>query len=144
MSIIVPFPPLEPIPPVTPSPQALMELQINRQNTHEFIMADPLWIVLSYAERGSDGEGGTLEEEPDDRDAQLFRLIPQTDVMPQVQTPDGVQLVPTYVLLGEWDAEMSRWDTFALGGVKFKIVSPIRPDYTSDNVYERKGDVARL
>lgn len=121
----------------------MSELEINRLNTKAFIDADPVSLVLSHREKEDTPTGGFKFGDPVLRDAQTFRLIPQSDIMPQVQTPDGTTLTPTYVLLGTHDAQMSRWDTFSLNGIDFVIVSPIRPDYTLENVYERKGDVAR-
>lgn len=119
------------------------ETGVNRRNTDAFIQADP--VTLTLMRRGSvpDGDGGTKNGASVPVVAQTFRLIPQSDVMPQVQTPDGAILTPTYVLLGRWDCDMERWDQFSIGPVNFIIVSPIRPDFRTEGVYERKADVAR-
>ena len=119
------------------------ELEVQRKNTARFIQADPVRLVLFAQNRIPLADGGFKKGPPTARNPQTFRLIPQSDVMPQVQTPDGVQLTPTYVLLGEHEAEMARWDRFSIGEVNFMIVGPIRPDYTLE-AYDRKGDVARL
>lgn len=121
------------------------ETQLLRTNTDWFIAADPVVLVLTPSGKVSDGAGGYTPAPGEPRAEQIFRLIPSTDSMPQIQTPDGVQLTPTYVLLGSYDAEMERWDTFSLNGVDFRIVSPIRPDHrTPEHFYEKKADVARL
>jgi hypothetical protein len=51
-------------------------------------------------------------------------------------------LTPIYVLLGSYNSAMQRWDRFVHEGIKYIIVSPIRPDGT-DMPYFKKGDVAR-
>lgn len=121
------------------------EVDLHRRNTKAFIDADPVTITLYKQERENTDAGGYKVLPPTPRDPQVFRLIPQGDIMPKVQTPDGTQLTPTYVLLGEHNCVMERWDTFELLGVKFQIVSPVRPDFRDPvNAYERKADVARL
>lgn len=121
-----------------------MELAINRSNTVAFISADPVNIVLRRYKFEPDGAGGKKKIPDVPSGPQVFRLIPQSDIMPQVQTPDGIVLTPSYVLLGTHDSVIRRWDEFTLEGVEFKVVSPVRPDYTVESVYERKADVARL
>lgn len=121
------------------------ETLINRANTEAFINADPVSIVLVPVNKNDDGEGGFKMEPGAPLEAQTLRLIPQSDVMPSVTTPDGIQLLPTYVLLGMHDATLPRWSLFSLGGVDFIITSPTRPDFrTIDNAYEAKVDVARV
>lgn len=123
----------------------MSELAYQRRNTKAFIDADPVSLTLLAQNRVSLPDGGYRVDPPTPRAPQIFRLIPQSDVMPVVQTPDGHQLTPTYVLLGEYDAIMERWDKFTFNNVEFQIVSPIRPDFRlSINAYERKADVARL
>lgn len=121
------------------------EIEAHRRNTKAFIDYDPISIILNERNKTPTADGGYKFGAPVPRAAQIFRLIPQSDVMPQVQTPDGHTLLPTYVLLGEHSAIMERWDTFELEGVKFIIVSPIRPDFKLPfSLYERKADVARF
>lgn len=123
----------------------MTELAIQRRNTVAFINADPVLLVLKYRPKVHLSDGGYRWGAEASREPQTFRIIPTSDIMPQVQTPDGVQLVPTYVILGFWDAIMFRWDKFTLEGVNYQIVSPIRPDFRSPGKsYERKADVARL
>jgi hypothetical protein len=117
------------------------ELAVYRANTKAFIDADPITAVLT-PQTETKGFSGTKMEAGAPRAPQTFRLIPQNDVTPEVMTPDGIQLTPTFVLLGMHDAAMDRWDTFSLGDRKFQIVSPIRPRHTVASRYESKGDVA--
>jgi hypothetical protein len=122
----------------------MSELLINRRNTIAFIEADPVLVTFVLRKKKTDGAGGFKwvdDTEASPRDPQVMRLIPQNDIMPVIQTVDGFQRQPSYVLLGRWDAVMNVWDYFTVNGQKFQIVSPIRPLHT-DNAYERKGDVA--
>lgn len=123
----------------------MSEVTINRKNTKFFINADPVSLALIPIEKEDDGGGGYRMKDLEPLPAQTFRLIPQSDVMPSVTTPDGVQLLPTYVLLGEHDAEMPRWAKFRINEVEFQITSPRRPDFReAEQAYEAKADVARL
>lgn len=122
----------------------IKEITYQRRNTKAFIDADPIQVTLTETPRTETADGGWRKGAPVARDLQTFRLIPQSDIMPQVQTPDGIALTPGYVLLGEHSCIMERWDTFELNGLKFMIVSPVRPDVRLYvNAYERKADVAR-
>jgi hypothetical protein len=121
------------------------ELKIHRKNTKSFIDTDAIVIRLLRESKIPTDDGGhkkNANEPP--LDPQTFRLIPITDQMPIIQTPDGFQRTPTYVLLGEHDCDMDIWDTFEIDGHTYQIVSPIRPVHSTASVYERKGDVALL
>lgn len=130
--------------PEEPGTPDAREIDYQRINTKIFIDSDPVDILLTHHIRSRSDEGGFTTTPAVAASSQIFRLIPQQDVMSSVQTPDGVTLTPTYVLLGEWNCDMRQWDTFEVNGVKFVIVSPIRPDSSLEEYwYERKGDVAR-
>lgn len=136
------------MPMIIPPPAELLELsrelEYQRKNTKAFIDADPIEVNLIERIRTATGAGGWKFTGEVPRNPQIMRLLPQSDIMGQVQTPDGIQLTPGYVLLGEHSALMQRWDVFELNTIKFMVVSPVRPDvrlYT--NAYERKADVAR-
>lgn len=120
------------------------ELLIQRKNTLKFINADPVSLVLTRESRIDTGDGGYKKGPPTEIAVQTFRLIPQTDPISQIQTPDGIQLITSFMLLGTHDCDMARWDEFTLNGVRMMIVGPVRPEYTVLNVYERKAEVARL
>lgn len=121
------------------------ELDFMRINTKAFIDADPISLQLKHRQKMRTDAGGYTSSYVNAVGTDIFRLIAQVDVMTEIQTPDGMQLIPTYVLLGTYDCDMRRWDKFTLNNVEFIIVSPVRPDFrTSDYWYERKADVARL
>lgn len=133
---------------VLPAPavdgSASREVRINRRVTEQFIKADPVVLELQgHTLVKKAGGGRKLEPNEGKKSAQMFRLIPQTDVQPSVQTPDGIQLTPTFVLLGRFDADLNRWDTFELNGHSYQVVSTVRPEHSIMNRYEVKADVAR-
>lgn len=120
------------------------ELTIHRRNTIAFIDADPVLVSFELRKKQDDGAGGfkwVPDTEVEPIDPQVMRLIPLTDAMPIIQTADGFQRTPGYVLLGRHDCVMEQWAYFTVRGTRFQVVSPIRPLHT-ENAYERKGDVA--
>lgn len=128
----------DPIPTLTRT-----EVEINRNSTLYFIAADPVHLSLIPQIEDKTAGGGKKYTDGVPRAQQVFRLIPQQDVMPSIQTPDGIQLTPTFVLMGLYDAVLERWDKFDLNGHKYQIVSPVRPEHTVENRYFTKADVAR-
>jgi hypothetical protein len=144
MSITVPFPGWNEGP--GPSPEVPTEqdeeLEINRANTRAFIEADPVVLTLTPNALQKTAGGGKRMQPGAPRTPQQFRLIPQSDVQTSVQTPDGIQVTPTFVLMGDWLAVMDRWDTFDLNGHSYQVVSTVRPEHTL-NPYFKKADVAR-
>jgi hypothetical protein len=115
------------------------ELAILRANTTEFINADFKDIVLNRVTRTSNGAGGYTEEETP-VDAQRMRLIPQQGNMsPLRETLDGEAVQPDYVLLGEWNADLMRWDTFVDLGRRYQVLF-----VHEKSSYERKGEVKYL
>jgi hypothetical protein len=119
------------------------ELEVNRRTTRAFIAADPVSLALVPYAQHRTASGGLKQVAGTPRSAQQFRLIPLQDVMPQIQTPDGVQLTPQFVLMGAWNCEVERWDRFSLNGNDYVVVSPPRPEHTVESRYYTKVDVAR-
>ena len=120
-----------------------VELEVNRRATLAFIAADVVRLSLREMKKVPNGSGGFKYDEQPAREPQSFRLIPQQDVMPTIQTLDGVQVTPTFVLMGEFNADIRRWDVFELNGHKYQVVSPIRPEHSVESRYFTKADVAR-
>lgn len=135
MPIVVPFPEQE------GHPVSDLELEAMRRNTREFIWADPVTLILSRRQTEGDGAGGFREIAPQVLEPQTFRIIPVADIGTEVQTPDGRIHTPRFVLLGEWNADMERFDSFALGDKVCQLITPIRPEH-SMSIYEKKSDVA--
>lgn len=116
------------------------ELAILRLNTRQFIMADPREVVLERSIPVTTGSGGTRPSLPIPQPAQTMRLIP-TDasmVSTERRLPDGSVVTPTWILLGEHNANMLRGDTFELpDGTIGEIV------YVQEKKsYQKKGEVA--
>lgn len=115
------------------------ELAILRANTAEFIAADNKSVILNRVTRTDNGAGGYTEEETPVT-AQIMRLIPQQgNTSPLRETLDGEAVQPDYILLGEWDADMLRWDTFEDNGRRYQVLF-----VHEKSSYERKGEVKYL
>jgi hypothetical protein len=115
------------------------ELTILRTNTTEFILADFKDIVLNRITKTDNGAGGYTEAETPIV-AQRMRLIPQHgNTSPLRETLDGEAVQPDYILLGEWNADMQRWDTFTDLGRRYQVLF-----VHEKSSYERKGEVKYL
>jgi hypothetical protein len=115
------------------------ELTYLRLNTKAFIDADYKDIVLNRVTREDNGAGGFTETE-NPVAAQRLRLIPQQGNMsPLRETLDGEAVQPDYVLLGEWNSDIQRWDTFADGNRRYQVLF-----VHEKSTYERKGEVKYL
>lgn len=109
-----------------------------RRNTAAFIAADSREIVLTRTPRVPNGTGGTKAGVPAPLAPQTLRVLPQdASSSTERRLPDGTVVVPTWVLLGEYTADIKRQDTFSL------------PDGTTGEVvyvhekraYQVKGEV---
>lgn len=100
-----------------------VELRVHRRNTTAFIDESPAVIVLTPAVRQSDGAGGYKTTSGVARAPQTARMIPlaSTAAMGELQTPDGRNIRPRYILMGEWDMDIARWDTFAWEGEQWLV-----------------------
>lgn len=114
------------------------ELKAQRRISRAFIDADSRSVVLLRGAFTSDGAGGKIRGEGVPLAAQRMRLIPQEDGATARTTAEGETATPEYMLMGEWDADMERFDEFELDGVRYQIV------YVDDRQYELKGEVIRL
>ena len=114
------------------------ELAVQRRITAEFIAADAQSIVLLRSPRTPDGAGGFEVGAPVSQPAQTFRLLPQEDGATARTTADGESATPEYMLMGEWNCNMQRYDEFVIGSRRYQIV------YIDNRQYEIKGEVVYL
>lgn len=118
----------------------MTEEEILRAQTATFIAADPKQITLNRRTATPNGSGGYTEAYASLPSAQTLRLIPQHGSMsPLRETLDGEAAQPDYVLLGAWNADIARWDTFEDNGRRY-IVLFVHEKAT----YEKKGEVKYL
>lgn len=111
---------------------ATAELAAQRKLTEAFIACDRTPIALVRNTKVDDGSGGyTLV--PATIAVQQFRLLPQQDVSREVQTADGRMVRPNWVLLGKYNADMVRGDTFTMNGDRLELAQ------VEDKQYEMKG-----
>jgi hypothetical protein len=113
------------------------ELKVQRKISAAFIAADPVIVILERHNRIGDGAGGfrsvTVPQPP-----QRFRLIPQEDGATARVTAEGETATPEFMLMGEYDCNMQRFDEFELNSTRFQVV------YIDNRQYEIKGEVIRL
>lgn len=117
---------------------AALELKFQRRLSAAFIAADYLMIPLLRRTRTSDGAGGVQASDPVPQPVQRFRLLPQEDGATARATADGESATPEYMLMGEWDCDMQRWDEFVIDSRRFQIV------YIDNRQYEIKGEAIYL
>lgn len=114
------------------------ELELQEGITRAFILADAEDIALQRQTKVADGAGGftfiyTAIAE------QTFRMLPQSDQVPEIADSNGRLAMPEWVLLGEAGCDMKRYDRFTWRGFQWEIVQVHqKPDY------ETKGDVVRV
>ncbi len=114
------------------------ELQLHKDVTRAFILADAESIVLRRQEKNSDGAGGFILSPEFSLEPQTFRMIPQNDRKPEIADSNGRMAVPEFILLGEVGCDLRRYDRFTWKGDEWEIAEVHhKPDY------EVKGDVIR-
>lgn len=111
-----------------------------RQGTAVFINDDPRTIVLKRSTVERTAAGGQKRSAPASLPPQTFRIIPQQDLPPLRQEPDGVGIRPEFVLLGAWNADMNPGDTFTLDAVEY-VVNSVKKVTNKSEAYETKGSV---
>ena len=115
------------------------EVRAQRRLTDTFIEADPLEIQLMRSTRTPNGSGGYKTSAPVAVGGlQRLRLIPLQDGTTERYDANGKQVFPQYMLMGPYNADMQRWDTFELAGARYQIVFIVSKNY------EVKGEVAYL
>jgi hypothetical protein len=112
-------------------------LAVNRRLTKKFIAVNPVSLILIPHEKTKKPAGGyTMEPQPA-RDPQTVSLLePSSQPTPQI-TVDGVDREVEFQLLGEWDAQVARGDTFTHKGKEWEVV-----DLWIDNGYEVRALVS--
>ena len=118
------------------------ELAIQRDLTHEFILAAPMIIALTPRVDVRKDSGGVQPTDQTPRAPQTFRLIPMSSTERPVgsnsaaQSRDaGVVRQYDYTLLGEWDAVVAENDWWEMPDGHRLVVDSL----VSFNGYERKA-----
>jgi hypothetical protein len=112
------------------------ELRAQRMITHSFILADANLITLYRSSTTSDGAGGTVHNPPTPLPPQTMRLIPLSDGADERLTADGKMVRPTYMLQGDYNADLQRGDTFTTEQGRYEVV------FVNENrQYQVKGEV---
>jgi hypothetical protein len=117
----------------------LAEVKIQRRITEAFVAADYVVLDLVRTPRVSNGAGGRAKGTPEPLRPQRFRLVPSGDGAPERTTGDGLAVTPAYMLIGEYNADVQRFDEFVKDGRRYQIV------FVNENrQYEVKGEAAYL
>jgi len=120
----------------------MSELTAMRAQTVGFIAADLESVVLVPHTRTPNGSGGYKTASGLPRSPQNMRLIPISTTAFERSTLDGEAVVPQFILLGEWDCEMTRGDTFVVDGKRYEIVHiQEKRDYQTKGETVLRGDV---
>ena len=120
-----------------------VELEIQIAATEAFIAQDPQDLdIWRQDESVSDGAGGQVKIEPFLVASGFFRLIPQQDKVPIVQTFNGTKEDPKLVIMGLPGIDFRRGDYFNWRGYRWEVVAGhALPDYESKADVVRKGAV---
>lgn len=114
------------------------ERAVQRRITRAFIAADAVEVELSRRTRTPDGAGGVEVGPGVLLSPQRFRLLPQEDGATARVTSEGETATPEYMLLGDADVDVARWDEFELDGRRYQVV------YIDNRQYEIKAEVIYL
>lgn len=129
---------LFPPPPTPPTPQPSVEVRALRNQTREFIKADmrlvSLWRTDDWVPNGTGGfkPSGVISIYE-----QEMRLIPYSSLGVSRERVEGTTVSPSWVLLGEYNAEMKLGDRFFMpDGTVAEIVL-----VEEKRLYQTKGEV---
>lgn len=108
---------------------------LRRQTTY-FIEQNPTDLVLSREVKADDGAGGSTTTATD-LEVQTVRLVrPAPTTAVERRTIGGEMVKPTLSVVGEYDSDMRRGDTFTYQGLDMEIV------WVNDMGYEKVGEAA--
>lgn len=124
-------------PPVPAPPQPTAEVAALRRQTRDFINADLSLISLWRTTFRPNGSGGYLPDELISIYEQAMRLIPISSLGVTRERVDGTVVVPTWVLLGEYNAEMRPGDRFFMPEGQVAEVLLVE----EKRLYQTKGEV---
>lgn len=99
------------------------EIAICRKQTKHFINDHPESVTMTRGGgRKSDGAGGYTVTPGAPIDPQTVRLIPQ-DLRTGVQSRnvDGEEVSPSYVILGEYNADIKKGDVFVKDNRNYEV-----------------------
>ena len=120
--------------------ESAAELKVHRANTKAFIEADKKTVVLLRSTRTPNGQGGFTISAPASRPAQTMRLIPTSGNRSiERATIEGRSVTPDFILLGEWNCDMQRFDEFVDQGMRYQVVW-----VEEKRSYETKGEVVYI
>jgi len=118
------------------------ELKALRRVMHKFIDADSVMISFTRIPKTDSGNGGWIDGTPTSTTSQEFRLVPFKRRLTEQEknTQDGDIPILPYVLVGNWDCDVLRDDTFTFvieGDDRDCIVVGVEPKSADRNSNDR-------
>lgn len=114
--VYIPYPPGTAVDEIFPVLHGATAIELNRNLTHWFIMMDPVDVTLIPRVRARTASGGYTWTEGPARPLQTFKFIYGGNTGAGragiVETGDGRNRQFTYVMLGDYDAEVGILDRF--------------------------------
>jgi hypothetical protein len=104
----------------------------------EMLRRDSELIILNREEKISDGGAGYIYGPPATLEAARFKMVTPTTQLPERRSLDGQAIVPEFLLVGRWDADVRRGDWFFIDGIKYEVIFIHEPR----NGYEVTAEVA--
>lgn len=104
--------------------QQTVELRLRRQTMTVYIAADPVTVVFTRYPRIDDGAGGWRKGVAEQVAPQVMRLVPykrRLSALTDMVTPGEIPNVQ-YSLIGQYNADVQRYDEFELGGEWMKVI----------------------
>lgn len=115
-----------------------VELAAQRLMTDAFIDADFMMLSFTRHTKVPNGSGGFVVTKSTIA-PQKVRMVPLQDATGERQNEDGTLVRPSYMLVCRYDVNLQRFDEFATGGRRYKVVFILE-----NQQYQVKGEVAFL
>lgn len=99
------------------------ELTFLRASTKAFVDTDPVELEITRTYRDDDGAGGWVERDEVLPETRRVKIQPKstTGNAPTRTAPNGQVLNITHELVGEWDVDIRRGDTFTWKGDTYDV-----------------------
>ena len=102
-----------------------MGLRVLRLNMDAYIKSDPIMLQIERRVREQTANNGWRMGAPQEKDPQQFRILPFKRRLSEfmVNTQDGEIPRADFILIGRWNVDIERWDSFMYNGDKYMVVS---------------------
>lgn len=94
--------------------------------TDQFINENPSIVIIIRRTKTATPGGGHVWSNPTPQISQVMRKVPQGRSMGErsvVTSSNGKEVVPTWLLMGYFDANIQRFDLFTIDGTDYEVLS---------------------